>query len=85
MIELYSKEACVFCTRAKILLQQNGLGYTEYRLGVHFTREHLLESFPLQKTYPVIVIDGMCIGGYDNLVKHLKENSDNTTEQYLTG
>jgi len=38
-----------------------------------FTREHLLETYPTAKTFPVIVVDGFYIGGYTQLAEKLNE------------
>lgn len=71
MIEVYSKSACTFCGAAKNLLKLRGKEFTEYQLGVDFTREELIEKFPTARTYPLIVIDGEYIGGYDQLKARL--------------
>jgi glutaredoxin 3 len=73
---LYTKEACSYCTNAKLLLTSKGLSFTEYKLGEDFTRETLLEMFPGAMTYPVIVIDGFNIGGYNELKEHLSQTTD---------
>jgi thioredoxin reductase (NADPH) len=72
-VELYSKDDCAFCTKAKNLLNSLAIPFTEQRLGVHFTREILLEKFPTAMTFPVVVVDGMYIGGYSNLVEECKK------------
>ena len=40
---LYTKDACSYCTNAKLLLNSKGISYTEYKIGEDFTRETLLE------------------------------------------
>lgn len=79
---LYTKEACSYCTNAKLLLNSKGLSYTEYKLGEDFTRETLLEMFPEARTFPVIVVDGFNIGGYVQLKEKL--NADNDSRKFLT-
>ena len=39
---LYTKDACSYCTNAKLLLNSKGISYTEYKIGEDFTRETLL-------------------------------------------
>ena len=85
MIEIYSKDDCVFCTKAKALLKENGKEFFDYKLGEDFTRETLLSKFPEARTFPVIVIDGMNIGGYDQLVKQLQEEAKDTRKILLEG
>lgn len=75
IVEVYSKEGCGYCTAAVSLLSSKGIGFTEQKLGIHFTREMLLEKFPHAKTFPVIVVDGMHIGGYIELTEELRKRS----------
>jgi glutaredoxin len=77
-IEIYSKNNCSFCEQAKQILKIHGKDYIEYKLDEDFTREILLSKFPEAKTFPVIVMDGFNIGGFDQLKRHLTEGtSDN--------
>lgn len=77
-IEIYSKDNCSYCVQAKQLLKIHGKDYVEYKLDEDFTREILLSKFPEARSYPVIVIDGFNIGGYDQLNKYItEEHSDN--------
>jgi len=75
-IEVYSKTSCSNCDKAKQLLKVHGKDYLEYKLDEDFSREILLSKFPEAKTFPVIVIDGMNIGGYDQLIQHLNEEAN---------
>lgn len=74
-IEVYSKENCPFCVKAKYLLDAKGLAYTEKKVGVDVTREELLEIAPQARTVPQIVIEGEVIGGYDQLEIYFKESA----------
>lgn len=78
MIEIYSKDNCSYCTSAKILLTNKNKLFTEHKLGVDYTREQLLARFPNAKTFPVVVIDGYHIGGFNELNKILTEESHDT-------
>jgi glutaredoxin len=75
MIEVYSKDNCVYCTQAVKLLNSLMLPFNEQKLGIHFTREFLLEKFPGAKTFPVVVVDGMYIGGYNELHEEMKRKT----------
>lgn len=81
MIEVYSKNGCSYCTAAMTLLKQKNIQFLEKKLDINFTKEQLLEMYPTAKTFPVIVVDGYNIGGYSNLVEHLK--SQETNQQLL--
>lgn len=75
---IYTKPDCPYCTSAKTLLSTKGIGYTEMKLNEDFTREFLLENYPTAKTFPVIVLDGFYIGGYEQLKTKLNESLNNT-------
>ena len=72
-IVVYSKDDCSFCNRARDLLTSKQLEFREYKLGKDFTREALKGIFPNAKTYPVITIDNIYIGGYNELDELLKD------------
>lgn len=75
LIEIYSKDNCVYCVSAASLLTTRNKQFTEYKLGVDYTREQILEKFPNARSFPVVVIDGYHIGGYVELSKILTEES----------
>jgi len=78
MIEIYSKDNCVFCERTKTMLRNRQIPFVEYKLDVDFTREILLEKYCEARSFPVIVVDGFYIGGYDQLQHQLNEEVKNT-------
>lgn len=82
-IEVYSKANCPACVNAKQLLTTHGKTYVEYKLDEDFTREILLSKFPEAKTFPVIVVDGFNIGGFDQLKQHLVEETSDTRKVLL--
>lgn len=82
-IVLYTKQNCVFCENAKKLLQSKNMSYSEQVLGSDFTREFLIERFPDASTYPIVVIDGFNIGGYNELFMKLNEESYKQTHEKL--
>lgn len=65
---IYSKDSCPFCVKAKKLLEQKGIEYTEKKLGVDVTKEDMFIFLGRTvKTVPQIVLDGKYIGGYTEL------------------
>jgi len=74
-IQIYSKPNCVYCTKAKALL--NGLNepFEEKMFGKDFnTPEELYEAIGKKvRTMPQIVIDGVSIGGYNQLVEYFTD------------
>lgn len=84
-IEIYSKNNCTFCEQAKQLLKMHGKNFTEYKLDEDFTREILLSKFPEAKTFPVVVVDGFNIGGFQQLQQQINEETSDSRKVLLEG
>lgn len=67
IIEIYTKPSCPSCLNAKIFLQSKGLEYTEVKIGKDISREDFLEKFPTARTVPWVIIDGLFVGGYEQV------------------
>ena len=75
-IIVYSKNNCVFCTKAKSLLTNLGLEYQEKSLEKDFGSDpsKLIEDIGKNvRTMPQIKIDSELIGGYNQLVEHFAD------------
>ena len=75
-IIIYSKTNCVYCTKAKGLLKNLRLEYTEKTLEKDFNGsvEKLLEDIGKQvRQMPQIKINGDLIGGYNQLVEYFEK------------
>lgn len=69
-VVLYTTVPCGYCHRAKALLETRGVSFREVRLPrTAEGRARLAEVAPDARTFPVIVIDGVPIGGYADLVE----------------
>ena len=66
-IQLYTTAWCGHCVRAKMLLDQRGLGYEEIRVDEDPEFRQHLEELTGGWTVPQIVIDGDPIGGFAEL------------------
>ena len=67
-VEIYSKQSCPFCRRAKRLLQARGATYHEYDVDAAPERlTEMLERTAGPPTVPQIFINGRLIGGMDRL------------------
>ncbi len=73
MYTIYSKPSCGYCLQAKDLLEQSKLEFEYKQLGTHYSLQEFMELFPNASTFPMIVKDGELIGGYSELVEHLKQ------------
>ena len=75
-IIVYSKNNCVFCSKAKSLLTNLGLEYQEKSLEKDFGSDpsKLIEDIVKNvRTMPQIMIDCELIGGYNQLVEHFAD------------
>lgn len=77
---IYSKKDCPSCIKAKSLLNVKGIQYRESIIGEDILREDFVATFPEVRTAPFIIIDGVKVGGYEQLREYL----DNRPE-FLTG
>lgn len=71
-VELYLRDRrrgpCRYCEQAQAWLANRAdLDTTIYEVGIDLTREELFEKFPEVQTMPVVVVDGVWIGGYTEL------------------
>jgi glutaredoxin 3 len=71
--EVYSKDFCPFCVKAKHLLEMKGIEITE--IDAVANREQLIERVTADtgdapRTVPQIYLDGKHIGGYDQLTAY---------------
>lgn len=77
---IYSKKECPSCIKAKTLLNIKGIPFTESVIGEDILREDFFDMFPEVRTVPYIIIDGVKVGGYEQL----REYFDNRPE-FLAG
>ena len=73
---VWSKVTCPFCDMAKTLLKNKGIVFEERMIGVNWTREQLLESIPQARTVPQIILNGVLIGGYEQLKAHFNKGKN---------
>ena len=66
-VKMYTRRWCGYCTAAERLLDAKGVSYENIdTTGDHATRRWLVEQTG-RSTVPQIFIDGVSIGGYDDL------------------
>lgn len=67
-VEIYTKDYCPFCTKAKALLDKKGVEYTEYDITYDVMEQtKMRDRADGRKTVPQIFIDDKGIGGCDDL------------------
>jgi glutaredoxin len=81
-VVVYSKPDCIFCDKAKALLQVKGIAYTEQIINVDITVPELFEKLGQEvKTVPQIVVDNTLIGGYTELTEYIAEKENDGSER----
>jgi glutaredoxin 3 len=67
-VEIYTKDWCGYCARAKALLGEKGVAFEEYDITMDAAkRDEMLSRAPGRTSVPQIFIDGQHIGGSDDL------------------
>ena len=69
-IEIYTKDFCIWCDRAKSLLESKNLSFTEIDLSDDSLRSEFYSKLGEGvKTVPQIFMDNKRIGGFQELVR----------------
>lgn len=67
-VEIYTWSTCPFCIRAKALLQNKGVDFTEYCIdGDEFARAEMAKRANGRRSLPQIFIDDQHVGGCDDI------------------
>lgn len=67
-VEIYTWKTCPFCIRAKQLLHEKGVEFTEYAIdGDNTARSKMAERSHGQHSVPQIFINDQHIGGCDDI------------------
>ena len=68
-VEIYTAAMCAYCVSAKNFLDRKGLGYQEIRIDTDpAQRDDMLARSHGRRSVPQIFINGVHVGGYDDLV-----------------
>ncbi len=74
-VEIYTWTFCPFCIRAKALLRDKGVDFTEYVIdGDESARNEMAKRANGKRSLPQIFIDGRHIGGCDDLYALERQN-----------
>ncbi len=66
-IEIYTKDYCSYCQRAKELLKNKKISFIEYNITNDSAKEHEMRQRSGRQTVPEIFIDNTLVGGCDDL------------------
>ena len=73
-IVVYSKQNCIYCNKAKQLIKNLRLDYTEKKLEEFESVDEMLKDIGKKvRTMPQIKIDDKLVGGYNQLVEFFVE------------
>ncbi|OUS10823.1 glutaredoxin [Gammaproteobacteria bacterium 54_18_T64] len=73
-IEIYTRPGCGYCSHARHLLHSKGLPFVEYDVYQNPQQVHALRARTERRTYPQIFIEGLSIGGYEELLSLEAQN-----------
>ena len=63
--------------------ENNNFPFEYLELGKDFDREAVLTEFPEARTFPQIVINGIKVGGYEQLLTYVENTNYNGTGHTL--
>jgi glutaredoxin 3 len=66
-VQLYSKQRCPYCVRAKGLLDRKGVPYEEIDVEHDEARRAWLVEATGQRTVPQVFVDGRSLGGFSDI------------------
>jgi glutaredoxin 3 len=68
-VEIYTRDFCPYCSRAKALLDAKGVAYSDYDVGMGGPKKvEMIDRAGGRSTVPQIFIDGRHIGGCDDMM-----------------
>jgi len=75
-VVIYTKENCVWCIRAKELMNKLHIRYEEKKLGADYTKDDLIALLGRENniTVPQILTDNKLIGGFDSLLEYVENH-----------
>ena len=68
-LTVIARENCIYCRLAIRHLEERDLQFELLMLGIDFEREELVSLVPVAKTFPQILVNGVSIGGYEDLLE----------------
>jgi glutaredoxin 3 len=74
-VEVYTKDYCPYCRRAKAFLQQQDIEFIEYKIDEQpELRPEMIQRSNGGTTVPQILIDTQPIGGCDDMMALVENN-----------
>ena len=73
---IYTTATCPYCVRAKQLLQEKGIAYSEIRVDLDDAEREKMINITGRRTVPQIFIIDEHIGGFDDLYAHFLKKTN---------
>ena len=67
IVEIYSKDYCPYCQRAKALLTRKGIEFQEYEISTNAVLQQKMQERSGRRSVPQVFINNKHIGGSDEL------------------
>ena len=84
MYNIYGLKWCIFCLRAINFMQEKGLEFHYYPMDNQEKVLDYIKEHYEHKTVPIITEningDEVLIGGYDDLIEHIKQQEDKKSD-----
>ena len=76
-ITMYTRTTppCPMCNQAKALAKSKGLEFKNVDIGTDITLEAFQSEFPAARVVPLILVDGMVVGGFNEFKNYLLSKS----------
>ena len=74
-VEIYGTQGCEYCYKARELAYTHGADLTYVDIGGGSKLVEFGNLFPNATTVPQIIVDGICIGGYNSLKKYFEDGA----------
>ena len=81
-VEIYTKDYCPYCRRAKHLLETKGVRFEEYDVTNDAAGQRDMIQRSGRRTVPQVFVDGLQVGGSDDLIE---ANRTGRLDQLLAG
>lgn len=66
-VVIYTRDYCGYCARAKRLLDDKGIAYTEFNASLQPQKREEMIKRSGRRTFPQVFIDDYHVGGSDDL------------------
>lgn len=78
-VEVFSGPQCAHCERAKMMLDRNGIAYTEHDISVAESQAELARRLPRAKSVPQVFVAGEHIGNDEDLELLLRRVAEDSS------